>query len=56
MESIIRTSPARTRSRSGATCEMEAVRDWLSSGKSAAVIAEEPGLSRTYTSYINRLV
>ena len=45
MESINKASHVKTRRKFDATFKMEAVRNWLSSGKSAAVIAKELGLN-----------
>jgi transposase-like protein len=45
MNPIIKASPARTRRKFDATFKLEAVRNWLSSGKSAAVIGKELGLN-----------
>ena len=45
METIIKASPVRTRRKFDTTFKVEAVRNWLSSGKSAAVVAKELGLS-----------
>ena len=44
METIIKASPAKARRKFDATFKVEAVRNWLGSGKSAAVIAKELGL------------
>ena len=45
METIIKASPVRTRRKFDTTFKVEAVRNWLGSGKSAAVVAKELGLS-----------
>jgi len=45
MKPIIKTSPVKTRRKFDATFKLEAVRNWLGSGKSAAVVAKELGLS-----------
>ena len=45
METIIKASPVRTRRKFDTTFKVEAVLNWLSSGKSAAVIAKELGLN-----------
>jgi transposase-like protein len=43
-ESIIKTSPVKTRRKFDIHFKLEAVRNWLGSGKSAAVVAKELGL------------
>lgn len=45
METIIKASPVKTRRKFDATFKLEAVRNWLGSGKSAAVVAKELGLA-----------
>ena len=45
METIIKASPVRTCRKFDTTFKVEAVRNWLGSGKSAAVVAKELGLS-----------
>lgn len=45
METIIKTSPVKTRRKFDTTFKLEAVRNWLGSGKSAAVVAKELGLA-----------
>ncbi len=47
MESINKQSSAKTRRKFEKTFKLEAVRNWLSSGKSAAVVAEELGLNES---------
>ena len=47
MESIIKASPVKTRRKFDAAFKLEAVRNWLSSGKSAAVVATELGLNES---------
>jgi len=46
MESIIKDSPTKTRRKFDKSFKCEVVRNWLSSGKSAAVIAKEFGLKK----------
>ena len=41
MKPINKTSPVRTRRKFDTTFKQEAVRNWLGSGKSAAVVAKE---------------
>ena len=45
METIIKASPIKTRRKFDTTFKLEAVRNWLGSGKSAAVVAKELGLA-----------
>ncbi len=45
MNPIIKETPVKTRRKFDETFKREAVRNWLSSGKSAAVVAQELGLS-----------
>ena len=45
MGSIIKASPVKPRRKFDATFKVEAVRNWLSSGKSAAAIGRELGLN-----------
>ena len=45
MNPIIKESPVKTRRKFDSTFKREAVRNWLASGKSAAVVAQELGLS-----------
>jgi len=45
MKAIIKESPVKTRRKFDTTFKLEAVRNWLGSGKSAAVVAKELGLS-----------
>ena len=47
MESIIKDSPTKTRRKFDKSFKCEVVRNWLSSGKSAAVIAKEFGLNES---------
>jgi transposase-like protein len=47
MESIIKASPIKPRRKFAATFKLEAVRNWQSSGKSAAVVAKELGLAES---------
>ena len=47
MESIIKYSPTKTRRKFDKSFKCEVVRNWLSSGKSAAVIAKEFGLNES---------
>ena len=47
MESIIKDSPSKTCRKFDKSFKCEAVRDWLSSGMSAAVIAKEFGLNES---------
>lgn len=47
MESIIKASPPKTRRKFDAAFKLEAVRNWLASGKSAAVVAKELGLNES---------
>lgn len=50
METVIKTAPLKARRKFDTTFKLEAVRNWLGSGKSAAVVAKELGLgeSRLY--------
>jgi len=50
METVIKTPPLKARRKFDTTFKLEAVRNWLGSGKSAAVVAKELGLgeSRLY--------
>ena len=45
MKSIIKASPVRTRRKFDEAFKVEAVRNWLASGKSAAVVGRELGLN-----------
>ena len=45
MKSIIKASPVTTRRKFDAAFKVEAVRNWLASGKSAAVVGRELGLN-----------
>ena len=45
METIIKTSPVKTRRKFDTTFKLESVRNWLGSGKSAAIVAKELGLT-----------
>ncbi len=45
MESINKASPVKTRRKFDTTFKLEAVRNWIGSGKSAAVVAKELGLA-----------
>ena len=47
MESIIKDSPTKTCRKFDKSFKCEVVRNWLSSGKSAAVIAKEFGLNES---------
>jgi transposase-like protein len=47
METIIKESPVKTRRKFDETFKREAVRNWLASGKSAAIIAKELGLAES---------
>jgi transposase-like protein len=47
METIIKAFPVKTRRKFDAAFKLEAVRNWLSSGKSAAVVAAELGLNES---------
>ena len=47
MKSIIKASPVRTRRKFDEAFKVEAVRNWLASGKSAAVVAKELGLAES---------
>lgn len=47
MESIIKDTPAKKRRKFDRPFKVEVVRNWLSSGKSAAVVAKELGLNES---------
>jgi transposase len=47
MKPIIKASLVKTRRKFDATFKREAVRNWLASGKSAAVVAKELGLNES---------
>jgi transposase-like protein len=47
MKPIIKESPVRTRRKFDPTFKLEAVRNWLSSGKSAAIVAKELGVGES---------
>jgi len=47
MNPIIKESSGKTRRKFDSTFKREAVRNWLASGKSAAVVAQELGLSES---------